>query len=133
MIRLPPISTRTYTLFPYTSLFRSSGDGIGVDVLCLALRSDADRRDDRNNIGMLQRGEDLRVDHGGLADEAQVEHLLDVGIGVARGAGDLLCLDEVAILAGEADGTAAGRIDGADDRLVRSEEHTSELQSLMRI
>src|SRR3546814_7730542 len=111
-----------------------SGDGIGVDVVGLALRSDADRRDDRNNIGMLQRGEDLRVDHGGLADEAQVEHLLDVGIGVARGAGDLLCLDEVAILAGEADGTAAGRIDGADDRLVDgageygSEEETSEEQ-----
>src|SRR3546814_8373488 len=71
-----------------------SGDGIGVDVVGLALRSDADRRDERNNIGMLQRGEDLRVDHGGLDDEATVEHLLDVG---------------------------------------RSEEHTSELQSLMRI
>src|SRR3546814_7002623 len=25
MIRLPPMSTRTYTLFPYTTLFRSAG------------------------------------------------------------------------------------------------------------
>src|SRR3546814_20115595 len=25
MIRIPPISTRTYTLFPYTTLFRSVG------------------------------------------------------------------------------------------------------------
>src|SRR3546814_11597692 len=28
MIRRPPISTRTYTLFPYTTLFRSIGDGV---------------------------------------------------------------------------------------------------------
>src|SRR3546814_11225722 len=27
MIRLPPRSTRTYTLFPYTTLFRSSAHG----------------------------------------------------------------------------------------------------------
>src|SRR3546814_680642 len=27
MIRRPPRSKRTYTLFPYTTLFRSSGDG----------------------------------------------------------------------------------------------------------
>src|SRR3546814_18197189 len=26
MIRRPPISTRTYTLFPYTTLFRSKGE-----------------------------------------------------------------------------------------------------------
>src|SRR3546814_18035960 len=32
MIRHPPRSTRTYTLFPYTTLFRSEGTGI-VDVL----------------------------------------------------------------------------------------------------
>src|SRR3546814_19554703 len=27
LIRLPPRSTRTYTLFPYTTLFRSKGGG----------------------------------------------------------------------------------------------------------
>src|SRR3546814_10744644 len=36
MIRLPPRSTRTDTLFPYTTLFRSSDDFIGYGV-------DADR------------------------------------------------------------------------------------------
>src|SRR3546814_14064321 len=36
MIRRPPRSTRTDTLFPYTTLFRSSGDGSGVE-LALAL------------------------------------------------------------------------------------------------
>src|SRR3546814_2793373 len=30
MIRRPPISTRTDTLFPYTTLFRSGGDPVGV-------------------------------------------------------------------------------------------------------
>src|SRR3546814_13811596 len=30
MIRRPPVSTRTDTLFPYTTLFRSPGDGIVV-------------------------------------------------------------------------------------------------------
>src|SRR3546814_18685377 len=30
MIRRPPISTRTDTLFPYTTLFRSYGNGIGA-------------------------------------------------------------------------------------------------------
>src|SRR3546814_8764174 len=31
MIRLPPRSTRTDTLFPYTTLFRSSGGGEDID------------------------------------------------------------------------------------------------------
>src|SRR3546814_10148484 len=78
MIRRPPRSTRTDTLFPYTTLFRSiyetaaavtaaGGEGVAV-----------------------------RVDHG---DDAQVQALFEQ---VRREAG-------------------------------RSEEHTSELQSLMRI
>src|SRR3546814_17222280 len=32
MIRRPPISTRTDTLFPYTTLFRSSARAKGVDI-----------------------------------------------------------------------------------------------------
>src|SRR3546814_15612970 len=32
MIRRPPRSTRTDTLFPYTTLFRSPGVGLGGDV-----------------------------------------------------------------------------------------------------
>src|SRR3546814_11409501 len=32
MIRLPPISTRTDTLFPYTTLFRSGGSDGGMTV-----------------------------------------------------------------------------------------------------
>src|SRR3546814_17545738 len=32
MIRRPPISTRTYTLFPYTTLFRSGGQCAGASL-----------------------------------------------------------------------------------------------------
>src|SRR3546814_14214503 len=74
MIRLPPRSTRTDTLFPYTTLFRS---GLG-DLVTLV-------------DGLAGRGRQLAID-------AVVENV------------------------------AAGRSgDG-----VRSEEHTSELPSLMR-
>src|SRR3546814_4475146 len=78
MIRRPPRSTRTDTLFPYTTLFRST---------------------DRQAVG---RAEDP---------------------GVARQGADQ-----------PAGGAAARRADGiARPRHRRSEEHTSELQSLMRI
>src|SRR3546814_1769606 len=33
MIRRPPISTRTDTLFPYTTLFRSLGQALEVEIL----------------------------------------------------------------------------------------------------
>src|SRR3546814_9519403 len=43
MIRLPPRSTRTDTLFPYTTLFRSRGDGcfgaIGLAVIAFGDRA----------------------------------------------------------------------------------------------
>src|SRR3546814_964195 len=84
MIRRPPRSTRTDTLFPYTTLFRSSVSGA---------------------LAHLERGGvDLRMGAvlvvGGL-----------IGSLVGAGLFELL--------------TAWGQI--------RSEEHTSELQSLMRI
>src|SRR3546814_9463862 len=86
MIRRPPRSTRTDTLFPYTTLFRSlvfdahqRARAEGVDVLIV------------DTAGRLQNKQ-------GLMDElAKVKRVL-------------------------------GKLDAA-----RSEEHTSELQSLMRI
>src|SRR3546814_5153861 len=42
MIRRPPRSTRTDTLFPYTTLFRSDSVPAGVDYLPLDVRLDAD-------------------------------------------------------------------------------------------
>src|SRR3546814_7837192 len=79
MIRRPPRSTRTDTLFPYTTLFRSS------DAALLAVRN-----------GLPQRAQGMRV-------------------------------PEVKLLAAHRDAWRFANISP------RSEEHTSELQSLMRI
>src|SRR3546814_5914793 len=79
MIRRPPRSTRTDTLFPYTTLFRSLG-AVGLDHL------------------PAHAGVDDGLDRAGDADE--------------QGDGD----QDVEVHGGS-----------------RSEEHTSELQSLMRI
>src|SRR3546814_9371765 len=86
MIRRPPRSTRTDTLFPYTTLFRSDllegRHEVGLDPLGERLEADQGR------------GHRWRRDEGG---GRQVEHPLHPG------------------------------------EALRSEEHTSELQSLMRI
>src|SRR3546814_6496778 len=86
MIRRPPRSTRTDTLFPYTTLFRSLVDH--------AIKQDCEER------------------HGELAGNCCRGHSLSC----PRGAGE-----EETLTRGEA------------MRFERSEEHTSELQSLMRI
>src|SRR3546814_5036976 len=82
MIRRPPRSTRTDTLFPYTTLFRSKFPG----------------------------GEQVAAAMGGSIPPI----LWD-------GAGDAIVLDDVGVLSLNLPDVA------------RSEEHTSELQSLMRI
>src|SRR3546814_8917718 len=87
MIRRPPRSTRTDTLLPYTTLFRSD---VFADpgVAGAGWREATDRVDQRGAIGLEQ-----------VVDAPEV-----------------------------------GRILGAADVFEhRSEEHTSELQSLMRI
>src|SRR3546814_2167915 len=89
MIRRPPRSTRTDTLFPYTTLFRS-------DVTCVELQP-----------GFAH---ELRVIHG-FADAIE---------------GDFLALDPAHYAPFD-----AVIMNPPFDR--RSEEHTSELQSLMRI
>src|SRR3546814_4464101 len=78
MIRRPPRSTRTDTLFPYTTLFRSDR-GAFAEIVDIGLEGEAEAGDAR--LGMLRH-----------------EHL-----------------------------------GGAEMLVSRSEEHTSELQSLMRI
>src|SRR3546814_8290317 len=87
MIRRPPISTRTYTLFPYTTLFRSAGP-----------RSIFSRMPER------------------LGDAGH-----EVGVIMSERAD----LDRTMRQLWAASGSSHDR--------VRSEEHTSELQSLMRI
>src|SRR3546814_6305997 len=85
MIRRPPRSTRTDTLFPYTTLFRSPGQDRQRAGVAGARAHGPLQADDRL---------DVVVQHVGAGIEDGLE-----GVGVA----------------------------------LRSEEHTSELQSLMRI
>src|SRR3546814_7654321 len=81
MIRRPPRSTRTDTLFPYTTLFRSPAEPLAAD------------RSSRSPRAPARRAPDLRP----------------------------------------AGGDTIGRDPDSGSRSIRSEEHTSELQSLMRI
>src|SRR3546814_9435016 len=128
MIRRPPRSTRTDTLFPYTTLFRSLlvGDdhdrGV-VALLDLAQRAalfveqvvgDVDRGLHQHLPGVL-----LHRVLFGNADDGQRQRLDAAHAAVAFAAR----ADDLAGLA-QARAQALAR---------RSEEHTSELQSLMRI
>src|SRR3546814_8084608 len=101
MIRRPPRSTRTDTLFPYTTLFRSA-----------------------RVAGAVLRGE--RLERTACRPAAGVPHR-DGSIVRPRHPSN--CQPQP----GQAPGP--GRFAGPDHRwfLRRSEEHTSELQSLMRI
>src|SRR3546814_10363258 len=92
MIRRPPQSTRTDTLFPYSTLFRSR-----------ALR------------------QPLRTCRPAIAQDVRRGHSLDGGLrtGIARA---------------RLRSRTWGKFGLSHDHLeARSEEHTSELQSLMRI
>src|SRR3546814_3693656 len=105
MIRRPPRSTRTDTLFPYTTLFRSAN---GVVVIT-------------TKSGKGQKGIGISVNSSATYESALV--LPDFQDVYGQG------------LNGEfafADGAAGGIQDGVDESW-RSEEQTSELQSLMRI
>src|SRR3546814_3078637 len=107
MIRRPPRSTRTDTLFPYTTLFRSQ------------------RRERVDQIGRTGVGGDpaqLGAPHGhGCVGDHGVDGLAAGGEGASGGRRQEV-LDHSVIVAA-----------GADEQIHRSEEHTSELQSLMRI
>src|SRR3546814_4888258 len=101
MIRRPPGSTRTDTLFPYTTLFRSGSDVEERRAASLALRP----RDGVVAVDLC--GDQRRLVAFGAGKRGdtpignrQHQHVLRVPVGQGDG---------------------------------RSEEHTSELQSLMRI
>src|SRR3546814_3519606 len=113
MIRRPPRYTRTYTLFPYTTLCRSLGD----------------QRRQRPGLPYVHRDEPLaRRALVGQEDE-QRTFVADIFPVVREIADELPGLR--AWLAEIVERQGIARI-GALGR-GRSEEHTSELQSLMRI
>src|SRR3546814_9811103 len=97
MIRRPPRSTRTDTLFPYTTLFRSIGAVIGIANVNIAID------------GMLR------------CVQADVHHII----------GTVLPIQRARLPTGAAILVSVRIIEQRMKK--RSEEHTSELQSLMRI
>src|SRR3546814_8100742 len=125
MILQPPRSTRTDTLFPYTTLFRSRLDQVAVAEL-------------------LARERDHRF--GDLAEVAQRHPFLEQRAAQRRDARQRIALRaevrrELRIMRLQMIDQRLRVVDAeqfggrGDDAVVemRSEEHTSELQSLMRI
>src|SRR3546814_4182774 len=102
MIRRPPRSTRTDTLFPYTTLFRS----------CAKYAAGEAYRPDRTGDGATDQPGRRRARLCGRADHGAIWR--------QRRAGRAAIADPA-------------RADARRGGLCRSEEHTSELQSLMRI
>src|SRR3546814_3352696 len=118
MIRRPPRSTRTDTLFPYTTLFRS-GPGPHRSLSLRRGRGRHEAFDFRDGLKLSQVF--LAVlrqpaDHPRVAEE-----LADISLGHR----EMQVVDAVGFLHG-----LHLRLQA---RELRSEEHTSELQSLMRI
>src|SRR3546814_5200532 len=116
MIRRPPRSTRTDTLFPYTTLFRSRSLGRGEDAAHQPVGGRGRRR-----VREARHDRAGRPAQGARAGRARVPHALR---------GRLVDGDPVA---GRAAGRGAEEVRTELESQVRSEEHTSELQSLMRI
>src|SRR3546814_3903205 len=131
MIRRPPRSTRTDTLFPYTTLFRSEPGGVG-----LPLEPGERVRQARRRHQVLHH-----------VVEAAAVHLPGLAAGAFGQAGALF---QAEVEGDEVEGAADPGDAGNDvqpthrqfrplpkhpqnDPRHRSEEHTSELQSLMRI
>src|SRR3546814_2336932 len=120
MIRRPPRSTRTDTLFPYTTLFRSLEAFGGFQRADIGLGR-------RGGIGNA--GERVGAEHPRIGARAAVEaDRAVIGVGDHRrigGVGETRPAEDAALLLG-------GLAGGEAERGNRSEEHTSELQSLMR-
>src|SRR3546814_9502533 len=113
MIRRPPRSTRTDTLFPYTTLFRSDG---GMASATATVGDDG--------RSQLHDGFPVGIGHVGDQNVAGLDlvHFGDVGHDAYFARADFL-----------ADGAFGDQhFAGRFQAVARSEEHTSEIQSLMR-
>src|SRR3546814_3354273 len=116
MIRRPPRSTRTDTLFPYTTLFRSSGLGDAKS----GKNSNHPKQDDGLDYLHPCRGQHPPERHIKCHQGSDDHHCIIKGY--AENDGDQ---------SASANKLSHKVYEGNHDS--RSEEHTSELQSLMRI
>src|SRR3546814_7586489 len=118
MIRRPPRSTRTDTLFPYTTLFRSAAMVKEADIVVrLFQRPDLgrDKGVEFVEIG-LQIGRHRKIHHVSPFDPSP-RYPTPFVLSLSKGRSFFQRQQK----------------DGASTSSARSEEHTSELQSLMRI
>src|SRR3546814_15435187 len=125
MIRRPPRSTRTDTLFPYTPLFRS------------ATAHQQHREGGDQQVGTLALALVVAVGgpaHGGRGVAPDPHRLRGFPLHLAHehhvGLGRLAPVDRVRLVANVVVAVLPEGLALSDPR---SEEHTSELQSLMRI
>src|SRR3546814_8387966 len=123
MIRRPPRSTRTYTLFPYTTLFRS------YPHLLQPLNLGFTKLKNRVLMGSMHTGlEDRKKNFPRLAAYFAERARGDVGLIVTGG----FAPNIEGWLLPFASKLSASSSAHAHRPITRSEEHTSELQSLMR-
>src|SRR3546814_5917617 len=142
MIRRPPRSTRTDTLFPYTTLFRSARPAVATAPRSFALHplpghrtTGAEPEYQQAQCPEWRRGEasiqpatdehaDQRRHHDGPAQRADQRQILRQRA---------LALARPALAPRVAQPHRVLQITTRFGPVIRSEEHTSELQSLMRI
>src|SRR3546814_1368879 len=120
MKRRPPRPTRTDTLFPYTTLFRSLDPCPGLAFVMLETR----------DAGRVHQGAQARAD-GGKPERGPII-LQPVGGDGARWCQTAFMRANLFVVGAEQAEDVRGRRLPCE-RTNRSEEHTSELQSLMRI
>src|SRR3546814_5171378 len=134
MIRRPPRSTRTDTLFPYTTLFRSAGLTHSVDWISQPFPSITYLKDRSSGAHFLSipgghsidalcwlLGEYEKLSATVKTAVTEVEVVGTTGERIKRTSADQI------LVAGELKSGVVASV------RLRSEEHTSELQSLMRI
>src|SRR3546814_3788813 len=150
MTRLPPRFTRSDTLFPYTTLFRSISGRHGLAIQHVHVRDQAVRcghqSAPRHDYGDRRRRKTPLCDRRRLADRNRHERHrklrspchrwrgwseADAGVQeTGRESAGNACLIELSRNGCAVETTALRRQESFNGR---SEEHTSELQSLMRI
>src|SRR3546814_7953873 len=132
MIRRPPISTRTDTLYPYTTLFRSLGAQVAAE---LAERVAHVGHGAHLVVGQAVDDHRHAARRVALVADLLVLDALQLAGGLLQRAldGVLGHVDRQALVDRRAQARVVGRLGAALAGRDRSEEHTSELQSLMRI
>src|SRR3546814_8711079 len=128
MIRLPPRSTRTDTLFPYTTLFRSL-DAEAAEATATKLRAELPGV----RVGLVHgrmksdaKDEQMRAFQDGVTQLLVATTVIEVGVDVPNAS--IMVIENAERLGLSQLHQLRGRVGRG-----RSEEHTSELQSLMRI